>query len=830
MRPGTTRTMSGRCSVADTKTWRTKARQPNPDPTPHQRWGGIMNAVPAIALAPPYPRGDLSRATANTIAAVSADTWNDWRTREHRREAAIKRLLGHLEQFPGDTWQHRWQASGLDGPGAPVRVLETPEERGRPTITGGLEALFCLRVIRPSLPAMRSNRFLAYANTFRIAQADPLLDAYFKRADDSPADRIYRSRAQFDVCCALTTQGIGMADLTPEAFLYYAKECRDLAGVVNTSTTRFTGHLAWEVLHDMEHFPPQTPRALRAALRTGRLSPTQLVTRYPVADPGIAGLFITYLTRRQPGLDYNSLEGLSRELVSTFWCAVERINPGQQGLRLSEETYQQWRAELAVKPDGSQRLSLDITLMAVRAFYYDLQAWAAEEPELWAKWVAPCPIRDQETRGKAARRRRSTERTADRTRRRQPLLPAMVEHVETTYAHIVELLNAATATAPDATCTVAGRDYRRLLTEYDQRRATQFGQPHIRVLDTTNDVVINVTRKEQKAFWEWAIVETLRHSGVRVEELLELTQLSIRQYQRPNGEVVALLVVTPSKTDRERVIPMSAELFHVIAAIVRRQTRDRATIPLVTRFDPHEKDTSTPQPFLFQRVVGPRREVFSSTTVIAILRTICQELAGVSHEFAEARFTPHDFRRLLATELVNSGLPIHIGAALLGHLDLGTTRGYVAVFEEDLVLHYQAHLARRRTLRPDHEYRPATDTEWTEFDEHFDKRKVELGNCGRPYGTPCPHEHACIRCPVLQIDPEMVARLGELEIDLQARRAKAHHEGWLGEIEGIDLTLTFLQQKRETAHRLGRSTVLLGLPAGPPDRRPGTDPRQDARR
>ena len=24
----------------------------------------------------------------------------------------------------------------------------------------------------------------------------------------------------------------------------------------------------------------------------------------------------------------------------------------------------------------------------------------------------------------------------------------------------------------------------------------------------------------------------------------------------------------------------------------------------------------------------------------------------------------------------------------------------------------------------------------------FDKRKVELGNCGRPYGTPCPHEHA----------------------------------------------------------------------------------------
>ena len=58
-------------------------------------------------------------------------------------------------------------------------------------------------------------------------------------------------------------------------------------------------------------------------------------------------------------------------------------------------------------------------------------------------------------------------------------------------------------------------------------------------------------------------------------------------------------------------------------------------------------------------------------------------------------FTPHDFRRLFATELVNNGLPIHIGAALLGHLNLQTTRGYVAVFDEDVVRHYQAYLDRR---------------------------------------------------------------------------------------------------------------------------------------
>jgi len=79
---------------------------------------------------------------------------------------------------------------------------------------------------------------------------------------------------------------------------------------------------------------------------------------------------------------------------------------------------------------------------------------------------------------------------------------------------------------------------------------------------------------------------------------------------------------------------------------------------------------------------------------------------------------PHDFRRLLATELVNNGLPIHIGAALLGHIDLDTTHGYIAVFAEDLIRHYRQFLERRRALRPQEEYRPTTDAEWQEFTEH----------------------------------------------------------------------------------------------------------------
>ncbi|MFC4463850.1 tyrosine-type recombinase/integrase [Streptomyces xiangluensis] len=358
-----------------------------------------------------------------------------------------------------------------------------------------------------------------------------------------------------------------------------------------------------------------------------------------------------------------------------------------------------------------------------------------------------------------------------------------------------------------------GTDYRRVITEADRKLLRHGDAVPTRVLEESSGQLIHIGTEEETAFWEWAAVETLRHSGVRVEELVELTHLSVRQYQRANGEVIALLVIAPSKTDRERVIPMSAELFHVVASIIRRHTRTGRPIPLVSRYDPHDKEWGAPMPFLFQRQNGTTPAVFSTAAIQEMINRRGQALAEVHHGFRGLKFTPHDFRRIFATELVNSGLPIHIGAALLGHLNIQTTRGYVAVFDEDVVRHYQEHLHRRREVRPEGEYRDTTDQEWDEFEEHFDRRKVELGSCGRPYGTPCQHEHACIRCPMLHINPKMLDRLEELEADLLARLRRAQDERWIGEVEGINLTLTFLRSKREeTQRRARRPAVDLGIP------------------
>ncbi|MET7971029.1 tyrosine-type recombinase/integrase [Micromonospora sp. NPDC005305] len=222
------------------------------------------------------------------------------------------------------------------------------------------------------------------------------------------------------------------------------------------------------------------------------------------------------------------------------------------------------------------------------------------------------------------------------------------------------------------------------------------------------------------------------------------------------------------------------------------------------------------------------RMVVSTGTVLNTIRRRCEIIGETDPAFRGLHFTPHDFRRLFATALVNNGLPIHIGAALLGHLNLQVTRGYVAVFDDDVTRHYQAFLARRGQQRPAEEYRPATDDEMVEFEEHFDKRKVELGSCARPYGTPCQHEHACIRRPMLNVNPKKLPRLAELEKDLVLRRERAQAEGWIGEFEGIDLTLRFLADKQQQANRLQKitGTVGPGMPSPRPVEIGDNEPRE----
>ncbi|MBG0568815.1 site-specific integrase [Actinoplanes sp. NEAU-A11] len=775
-----------------------------------------MDPKPGVAKVAPRPFGELSRASiARIVDIAGTGLGSQLVSPRQKRRSGTRMLLEHLAQFPGRTWQDRWQASGLDEPGRPVSALVADKFHGY-HLTHGLKALCCLRILRPHLAAFRSNKFNQYAHAFREAQQDPALDAYFTAVAALRTSEQHQYRALFDVTCALTTQDLALADLTPEALLFYATESRRLGVTVtdDKARRRFAGLLAWEVLVQTGCFPPDTAPTLRTYIYKGQRSTEEMVDFYGVRDPAVRQLIIDYINRRKADTDYTTQEGLARAIGGLFWATIQKLNPAQRDLTIAQPLYEQWLEAIRLRKDGKPRVDISNILLPVRAFYMDLGSWALDEPERWARWAAPCPIPPGDLRGFAKRRRGITERIADRIRQRQPLLPTLVAAVEDNYTRVKALFDAARNVALGDDFTHQGAAYTRLNNRIDQRHHDDAHWPSVRVRDHTTSTVRHLTKEEDAAFWEWAYVEVLRHTGVRVEELVELTHLSVRQYQRANGEVIALLVIAPSKTNRERVIPMSAELFHIIAVLVRRLTVHGPVLAL-PRYDGHERQWTAPLPHLFQRRIGMLRMVVSTGTVLNTIRRRCEIIGETDPAFRGLHFTPHDFRRLFATDLVNNGLPIHIGAALLGHLNLQVTRGYVAVFDDDVTRHYQAFLARRRQQRPAEEYRPATDDEMAEFEEHFDKRKVELGSCARPYGTPCQHEHACIRCPMLNVNPKMLPRLAELEKDLVLRRERAQAEGWLGEIEGIDLTLRFLGDKQQQATRLRKITgaVDLGMPS-----------------
>src|SRR5437588_2382639 len=81
----------------------------------------------------------------------------------------------------------------------------------------------------------------------------------------------------------------------------------------------------------------------------------------------------------------------------------------------------------------------------------------------------------------------------------------------------------------------------------------------------------DLTLQEHRAFWTWAAVEVFRLTGIRIEELTELSHHSFVQYRQPaSGELIPLLQIAPSKTDQERLLVISPELADVLSAIIGR--------------------------------------------------------------------------------------------------------------------------------------------------------------------------------------------------------------------------------------------------------------------
>ena len=299
-----------------------------------------------------------------------------------------------------------------------------------------------------------------------------------------------------------------------------------------------------------------------------------------------------------------------------------------------------------------------------------------------------------------------------------PVLPALAAAVDRGPEGRRRPAGRRRAAAPGELFTAGGQTLRRARLTRPSRR--------IWAEDPGSGKRRDLTREEDNAFWAWAAIEVLRHTGIRIEELTELSHHSLVQYRLPpSGELIPLLQIAPSKTDEERLLVIAPELADVLAAIITGSAAATAPSRSVIAYDSHEYTWNPPMPLLFQRLVGlenrpvARRRHPRPASAARSPRPGSPAPAGKPLDFQ-----PHDFRRIFTTDAILNGMPPHIAQLILGHSDINTTMGYKAVYPEEAINGHRAFIARRRELRPSEEYRSPTDEEWDEFLGHFERRQA----------------------------------------------------------------------------------------------------------
>ena len=787
----------------------------------------LLAAFPPRPMVSSWPATQASRSAVVARVLAAPFTLDNLNSQQTRRLGVLA-VLSWLATHPGDSWQDRWRASGAEDQ-ADWRDLVATGSRThpvtgtpRPHLSPGLLVLICADVLRPSLGWLLRFAPARRGLATEIGRSrDP--HAFAALADLCTQGRVGLQTGQQ----AMARVGVIMAAKGGPVAAVRVGDCVELlqaaATLRVTSGSEAHAHspLFYQLLRHHGSLGQDAPAAIEAF--TGRGQPTceQLIDRYQIACRPVRDVLVDYLRERQPSVDFSSLQRFAYLLGKLFWADLEAHHPGIDSLQLPRDVASAWKQRVMTRtratttPDGehvavtSPRLDGRSVLTAVRAFYLDLAEWADDDPARWGPWAVRCPVSASDVSHKKDRSRRKS-RMDQRTRERLPVLPTLVSWVEAERARTAGLLAAAEQAQPGDLFIIAGQTLRRAVMKTETTGRIWAEQPD-------NGQRRDLTFEAHRGFWTWAMVEVLRHTGIRIEELTELSHHSLIQYRLPStDELIPLLQITPSKTDAERLLVISPELADVLSTIVARVRGGHRHIPLVVSYDKNERVYNAPMPLLFQWRRRLENRPVSETSLRGYLDHALTALGVKDAGGRPMRYTFHDFRRLFITDAIMHGMPPHIAQLVAGHRDINTTMGYKAVYPEEVINGHRAFIARRRALRPSQEYRVPTDEEWTKFIGHFEHRKVAVGDCGRSYHTPCIHEHACLRCPLLRPDPAARPRLLQIRDNLIARIVEAETQHWLGEAEGLKVSLagarTKLAQMDQIATRRA-SSVELGIPS-----------------
>ena len=252
---------------------------------------------------------------------------------------------------------------------------------------------------------------------------------------------------------------------------------------------------------------------------------------------------------------------------------------------------------------------------------------------------------------------------------------------------------------------------------------------------------------EVDTFWDWALLELLVQSGLRIEEASELTTFDILKRKMPDSRIYYLLHIKPSKFDRARVIPIGDGLGRVLAEIIRYVKRfyNSESVPVCDHWDLQENRPRPPAPYLIQGIRHP------STAGIQTIRSRIREIsidAGARRSNGSPLvLRPHDCRRVLASEHLNNNTPVHIIQALLGHASPDTVMIYAKLYPSQLIEEY------RKTVRSlynayygEDGLKNPTAEEWAAFTASCNLRDMGTHLCALPTGEHCPKGLICLGC------------------------------------------------------------------------------------
>lgn len=519
----------------------------------------------------------------------------------------------------------------------------------------------------------------------------------------------------------------------------------------------------------------RTPqRAGSRHTRQGRRTPTELVAAVPMPDHfrPITALYLETFARRISSV-YGTLQHKVRALAR-FWRFLAERYPEVHSCSLVLPQHARAFVPYAIEQSRhvqrnnalgkEDRTTVATWLIDVRTFFADICTWAAEADSPFAPYVPrtiPLTRHDLVGVGLEQARKRSQARS--------------------------------TATIFDL--------------EREMPNLRAYALRHWAEADAALQLNPSASRLQtaaREAFWDWAVLELLVQSGLRIEEASELTTLDVLKRRMPDGRIYYLLHVKPSKYDRARVIPIGDGLGRVIAEIIRhvKQFYRTNTVPFCDHWDKQEKTPLPRAPYLLQGAGYP--SPMSIETIRDRLRRLSMASGARTADGSPLILHPHDCRRVFASEHLNNNTPVHVIQALLGHATLDTIMVYAKLYPTHLVEEYRKTLhGAYRAVHGEESFRNPTAEEWAAFAQNCSLRDMGTHLCALPTGEYCPKGLVCLGCihaqPKKSAVPVFRRMLLSHERELRAAQKRGEPAG---QIAARELEVQRLRQALRRAEEL----------------------------